>query len=346
MLWTAVAKRSDDTDRETPWSVHSPQYCSEGRAEVSPSLFPDARFRNACPPFVKKFSKPVAGLGSGKRLERVTPQILASGPRGEPGQDKQPEHTTISIRSYPHDYALHDSDLRPACLCFSAYRLRHRRIRSADRRTALIWSNCCGGRPRRNNAIDPGLSAKGLANGPELAPRLLIARNDALAVPRLIFSGSAGKSYDLQAASTLGGNSWQSILTVNLGADPVGWDDELKGSAPFRFYRLRSSEEDALGDSVPTFRLLDQQGIARDLYYHTHLSAMVVLAAGNDLTVVSPWTNVLAEIAKVYTNRIQIWILHSDRAASRSNVLAQARSLNLSFRFWQMEAGSRHDRWD
>lgn len=174
------------------------------------------------------------------------------------------------------------------------------------------------------------LSATGLANGLELPPRLSIARNDPLAVPRLIFSGSAGKSYDLQASSTLGGNSWQSILTVNLGADPVGWDDELKGSAPFRFYRLGSSEAD-VGDSVSTFRLLDQQGTARDLYYHTHLFAMVVLAAGNDLAVVSPWTNVLAEIAKVYTNRIQIWILHSDRAATRSNVLAQARTLNLSF---------------
>lgn len=174
-------------------------------------------------------------------------------------------------------------------------------------------------------------SAKGPAAGLELAPRLSIARNDALAIPQLVLSGRAGQTYDLQAASTPVGNSWQSILTVNLGAGPVVWDDELGGSAPFRFYRLRSSEPDVLGDSVSTFRLLDQQGIARDLYYHTHLSAMVVLAAGNDLTAVSPWTNILAEIAKLYASRIQIWILHSERTASRSDVLAQARALDLSF---------------
>ena len=166
----------------------------------------------------------------------------------------------------------------------------------------------------------------------ELPPRLSIARDKPLDLPRLIMSGSAGRSYELEAISGLGSSSWQSILTVNLGQEPLSWDDvTIGGGASYQFFRMRAGEPDAMGDSASNFRLLDQQGTARDLYYHTHLSAIVVVAAGTDLTKISSWTNILAELAKTYTNRIQTWILHSDPSAIRSNVLTQAKALNLGF---------------
>jgi hypothetical protein len=162
-------------------------------------------------------------------------------------------------------------------------------------------------------------------------PTLSIQRPAAPGLPRLILGGAAGRTYHLEASSDLSSGQWATGLSVILGNEPFNWSDESVGLLPFQFYRLREGDLGLLDDSAANFRLLDQQGVARDLFYNSNLDAIAVLAAGADLNNVTPMLPILNDAAATYSNKIQIWILLSDAAAVRSNVLAQTKSLKINF---------------
>jgi hypothetical protein len=149
--------------------------------------------------------------------------------------------------------------------------------------------------------------------------------------PRLILGGNPGQTYQLEASSDLTSNQWTSSLSVTLGDQPLVWDDAASTASPFRFYRLRSGEPDEIQSSASNFRLLDQDGVTHDLYYNSQLDAIAVIAAGTNLTTIVPLLPLLNELTKAYSNRVQTWILLSDPAPIRSNILAQAKSLSINF---------------
>jgi hypothetical protein len=161
------------------------------------------------------------------------------------------------------------------------------------------------------------------------APRLSIELLNFSEPPRLILSGLSGRTYHLESSDNPASSVWKPWLSVNLGDQSLIWSDGLIGRLPRQFFRLRSAGPDEFGDSASNFRLLDQTGAARDLYYHTHLSAIGVLAAGTSLTNVVPLIPTLDALAQRHGTNIQIWILLSDPAPVRSNVVAQARALGI-----------------
>lgn len=165
--------------------------------------------------------------------------------------------------------------------------------------------------------------------GPESPPQLAIERPGSFDSPRLILQGTPGEIHDLETTSDLAAPRWSPLLTVILGNQPLAWQDALLGSGDSRFFRLRGRGADAAEEPVQNFRLLDAQGVARDLYYHTHLAGIAVLAAGEDLENVAPFAPLLAELSQTYANRVETWILLSDPALVRSNVLAQAKTLGI-----------------
>lgn len=164
-----------------------------------------------------------------------------------------------------------------------------------------------------------------------LKPRLWIERRDVFDPPRLILPAAPGQIYHLEATSDLGSDRWTSWLSVLLGDQPLTWNDDSMRATPFQFFRLRMEEPDALMDLASNFRLLDHTGAARDLYYHSHLDAIAVLAAGTSLDRVASFVPLLDDLARTYGNKLQIWILLSDPAPVRSSVRAQMTALKINF---------------
>lgn len=166
-------------------------------------------------------------------------------------------------------------------------------------------------------------------SGPETPPRLWIQRTPPWFTPQFLLQGTAGRAYQLETTEALASTRWSSWLTVMLGEEGLSWSDESLGSSPSGFFRLRSVPPDALPEAVSNFRLLDAQGMARDLYYHTHRSAIAVVAAGTNLTQIESLAPELARLGQRFTGSVETWILLSDPAPVRSNVLAQAQALGL-----------------
>jgi hypothetical protein len=162
-------------------------------------------------------------------------------------------------------------------------------------------------------------------------PRLSIEPPHALDPARLILGGAPGQTYHLEATTDPGSAKWSPWLSVVLGDQPLTWSDDSMRTTPFQFFRLRAGDPGASAESASNFRLLDQTGTARDLYYHTHLQAIAVLAAGTNLDSVVPSLRFLDDLARTYTNKLQIWILLSDPAPIRSNVLARTTSLRINY---------------
>ena len=167
--------------------------------------------------------------------------------------------------------------------------------------------------------------------GPEAPPRLAIERPQPFDLPRLVLQGTAGQTYHLESTAEVALPQWAPLLSVRLGDQSLAWSDDRPGTNPSGYFRLRWDGPDAPAEFVSNFRLLDAQGIARDLYYHTHRDGIAVIPAGTTLDAIAPLAPLLGELGKAYTNRVETWILLSDSSVVRSNVLAQAKELGIGF---------------
>ena len=162
-------------------------------------------------------------------------------------------------------------------------------------------------------------------------PQLSIQRPTTSNLPLLNLGGAAGQTYHLDALFSLAAPQWKPWLSVTLGDQPLTWSHDSMLGQPFQFFRLRSTGPAEQPDFSSNFRLLDQRGVARDLYYHTHLDGIAVLSAGRDLNNITPLLPILKSLAAAYADKLQIWILLSDPSPVRSNVLAQASTLEIDF---------------
>jgi len=165
---------------------------------------------------------------------------------------------------------------------------------------------------------------------PEAQPRLSLNRPHPFDPLRLILQGPVGKTYHLETTPNLGSQPWAPVLSVVMGEQPLAWSDGLPGEAASGFFRLRRDVPD-VPEVAANFRLLDARGEAHDLYYHTELEGIAVLAAGTNLNQIAPLAPLLGELSRTYTGKIHTWILLSDPLPVRSHVLAQASGLGLDF---------------
>ena len=177
--------------------------------------------------------------------------------------------------------------------------------------------------------------AQALVNPPFLG----VDRHDPSVLPALLLGGDPGQAYTLEMASDPSSTQWTPRLSVLMGQDVLVWKDEALATAPTRFYRLRSEDPAALNEPVSNFRLIDHQGKSQDLFYHTELKFIAVLEAGNNLADIAPMIPTLNQLASLYANKLQVWILLGDPSAQRSNVLKAAQSLKINFPVLQDKNG-------
>lgn len=137
--------------------------------------------------------------------------------------------------------------------------------------------------------------------------------------------GQAGGQYVLEQSSNPGApNSWQFLLSLTLNSTSQNWIDSSSTTAPIRFYRLRSVTGPSTG-TASNFRLIDQDGVSRELYYNTSDRANVLIFT-DGLGTVAPST--LAAIKSIRndfaTPDIQFWMIDANPQSNRSTTAALA----------------------
>src|SRR5207245_5390902 len=140
--------------------------------------------------------------------------------------------------------------------------------------------------------------------------------------------------YPLQGATIhVSSGSWDFLATLTLTHATQSWFDSASVSLPQRFYR-------ALGlDPTPPvtatdFRLIDQLGRSRQLFYYdgdTNFLAFVLIFTGNGCTTVPQFVPTVKALTTQFTPRgIQFWLIDSNGADGRSNIIAEAAALGIT----------------
>ncbi len=86
----------------------------------------------------------------------------------------------------------------------------------------------------------------------------------------------------------------------------------------------------APGDRVPNFLLLDHQGDAHELYYHTHVDAVVLMVQGNGCPIVRHALPRLQELQQQYAEQgVAFLLINSNPQDDRARVQAEAREFGI-----------------
>ncbi len=140
--------------------------------------------------------------------------------------------------------------------------------------------------------------------------------------PLLTLGGPAGKSLQLEAAAALP-EPWQPLFGLRMGTAEVQWLD-ASAAANQRYYRLTLLNP-ILHDLADNFQLIDQAGRARELYYHTDLRALAVVAGGDSEERLAEVLPAAQALANEYAERGgRIWVVCTDPRATRSSLAARA----------------------
>jgi hypothetical protein len=123
----------------------------------------------------------------------------------------------------------------------------------------------------------------------------------------------------------------QPFLTLRLGASALTWTDDASPPDPDRFFRLTLRQDDPNEEAIDNFLLLDADGVAQQLFYHTDAQAVVIVAAGDSLAGLGPtWNSVKDVVTAPPGTNVAVWITLSDKQASRAKVRDFAASLGVT----------------
>jgi len=144
---------------------------------------------------------------------------------------------------------------------------------------------------------------------------------------KLGISGALGGQYVLEQSSNPGtANSWEFLLSLTLTESSQSWTDVNSSSAPYRFYRLRALASPSAG-AASDFRLIDHQGMSRELNYYS-TARVVVLIFVNGLDSVTPSS--LAAIKTLNDNfnsqGALFWMIDANPQSDRAGTAALAKA--------------------
>ena len=162
-------------------------------------------------------------------------------------------------------------------------------------------------------------------------PALTIDRNAGPA--RIGLAGQVGSTYTLESAPSPSATNWDLLITSPMTNSLQNWFDASSIISPKRFYRAFKLPTPP-DDSGTDFRLLDQLGRSRWLFYNLQnpsVPAVVLIFTGNGCQKIQE----MMPVIKALTNRfspqgISFWLIDSNQQDDRSNILAEATSLGIS----------------
>ena len=121
-------------------------------------------------------------------------------------------------------------------------------------------------------------------------------------------------------------SDWNPVLRLNSPNGRRSYYDPLCRVEPIRFYRLREANDGGL-PWADNFKLIDADGVARELYYHTHVPVVVLLTVGESLGSLRPILPEIQSLRNEYGENALFWAILSQPDADRKALRAEAKTL-------------------
>lgn len=125
-------------------------------------------------------------------------------------------------------------------------------------------------------------------------------------------------------------SDWNPVLRLNSPNGRRSYYDPLCRVEPIRFYRLREANDGGL-PWADNFQLIDADGVARELYYHTHVPVIVLLPVGESLAVLRPILPEIQSLRNEYGENALFWAILSQPKVDRKALKAEAEALGANF---------------
>ena len=140
-----------------------------------------------------------------------------------------------------------------------------------------------------------------------------------------------GKRLVLEARELIAQSpEWNPVLRLNSTASGRGYYDPVCRVQPSRFFRVREASDGGL-PWADNFKLLDVNGQAHELYYHTDVPVIVVMSVGESLDHLAPYLSEIQALRKLYGGKMKVWALHCQPDVDREALRTKALQLGIDF---------------
>ncbi|MGJ8695746.1 MAG: hypothetical protein ACSHYF_05465 [Verrucomicrobiaceae bacterium] len=195
----------------------------------------------------------------------------------------------------------------------------------------MIFHPKTSGSPICKWAIVSLLSALMLtAHGQSLGLEIQKSAGGAL---ELKLNGEVSRDHELEFSQDA--LEWEPLMSLKLPSDSLVWADPLASFRPRGFYRFTEWAGNAPQNFADNFRLNDHQGRSRELFYNTHLDAVVLIfidPSGDDSLAAT-----LADLENTFgSQEVEFWLI-DPVSAERSELVANASD-------WEVDMPILHDR--
>ena len=174
-----------------------------------------------------------------------------------------------------------------------------------------------------------GLAAASLVAQPT---QLAIDRNSGST--RITLHAETGFDYRLEASPVLSSSGeWDFLGTFALDGGTSAWLDAQSTSLPQRFYRAIKLDA-APSEPAPDFRLIDHLGRSQRLFYYfgaPNVRAVVLIFTRNGCAKLREMVPAIKALTNRFSSQgVVFWLIDSNAADNRSNIVVEATSLGLS----------------
>ncbi|HUS33969.1 MAG TPA: hypothetical protein VM680_01335 [Verrucomicrobiae bacterium] len=157
-------------------------------------------------------------------------------------------------------------------------------------------------------------------------PKLELTHSGAEATVKL--SGDAGKEYLIESARG-SADVWTPVTSFILSDPSRLWKDAAANGGN-RFFRARSK---AAGEAeyASDFRLIDQNGVSRDLYYYATLGtlkAIVLTFTDGNYGAFAPK---IAALKSAFPNNVFFWTIDTRETVARTNIVKEAAAAGINW---------------
>lgn len=151
------------------------------------------------------------------------------------------------------------------------------------------------------------------------------------ATAQVLLNGDTGTEYLIETAPDLFSTNWNPLVSANLSNPAFTWKDPFCGGG-IRFYRARNLSVEQPNFAF-NFKLIDQQGKARELFYSQRNPAtraiVLIFAQSNYVAFVSKIAKLKANSA--YSGKVQFWTIDTAPGNTRTNIAKLATAAGIDW---------------
>ena len=163
------------------------------------------------------------------------------------------------------------------------------------------------------------------------APALGVSIQREGEIIRVDVPSAKGRTLVLEAQQFINNSpDWNPVLRLNSPEEARSYFDPVCRVKPSRFYRLSERQDGGL-PWADNFKLLDLEGRAHELYYNTHVPAVVVLSVGESLQNIEPILPEINALRSEYGEQLKVFAVHCQPDADRDELKLEAAAMGIDF---------------